>query len=134
MSPTEPPFPVDANGGDANEIEMKATGQIQSLNEDYEKLFRIERCLVDELHQLQEDEVKLRQALDEAKESKKEKFKREQKEKNDHAIKNLEKALLMDDDSSSDEDEHGDGADAAVGFPGLEDALFKDESLSLARN
>jgi hypothetical protein len=123
-----------ANDGTTCTIEDKATDQIKTLNKNYEKLSQVEALVLDQLNQLQADESKLRQALDLAKESRKDKLKREQKEKNDHAIKNLEQALLMDDDSSSDEEDLDLGSHTAlsadVGLGGLEDMLLKQESSS----
>jgi len=119
-------------------IEDNATQKIKTLDQNYETISQMETIILDQLDQLQAEEVKLRQALDQAKESRKDKLKREQKEQNDHAIKNLEKALLMDDDStsrssarSSDEEDNDVGGIAAdVGLGRLEDMLLRHESSS----
>ena len=129
MSSAEPSSKEDAN--DKDTVEVKAVHQIQTLNENYEKLFQVERSILAELHQLQQDELKLREALDLAKENRRDKMKREQQEKNDDVYKKMAKTLLTDDDSSSsDEDEDGVGNDVDFGFLGMDEVLFKQENSS----
>jgi len=79
---------------------------LQQLNNEYKQLQSTEEQLTNYLHQLQQQQTSLQLALNQSSTSIKQQREKESKLKNDEAVKRLEEALVMNDDSddSSDSD------------------------------
>ena len=93
--------------------------QIKEMQEQYHKLTQIEIMLRKEYQKLVQEEHQLRLALQQSKESGRERMMREKKEKEEDALHRLEAALMMDDgdeedSSGSDDDDNEDNNFAAI--------------------
>ena len=80
---------------------------LQQLNNEYTQLQSTEEQLTNYLHQLQQQQTTLQLALEQSSTSIKEQRDKESKLKDDEAVKRLEEALMMNDESD-DSDSRGD--------------------------
>lgn len=88
-------------------VEVEVISEIKRLNIEYQQITDLETSLTNEFKTLQAEERLLRTALQQSKETGREKMARERKDKNEAALKNLEAALMCDDSSDSCSSDHG---------------------------
>ena len=82
--------------------------EIDRLNKEYMELSNSETKILQELRQLEQDEILLRNALKDMSETAREKLDRQRREREEDIVKNLQAALMGNDSSSSDDDDMDD--------------------------
>ena len=79
---------------------------LEQLNNEYKQLLSTESQLTNYLHQLQQQQTSLQLALEQSSTSIKQQRDKESKLKDDEAVKRLEEALMMNDESEDDDSSH----------------------------
>ena len=111
---------VHCNDNDNVHDNVNGNAIIQQISLQYNKLDKVEALLVKEYEKLVKEEKLLREALQQSKESGREKMIRELKEREEDALNRLEEALMMDSsDSSSDGSGSGICSDSDNGDEGI---------------
>lgn len=82
--------------------------EMDRLNKEYIELSNSETKILQELRQLEQDEILLRNALKDMSETAREKLERQKREREEDIVKNLQAALMGNDSSSSDDDDMDD--------------------------
>jgi phosphopantothenoylcysteine synthetase/decarboxylase len=82
--------------------------EMDRLNKEYMELSNSETKILQELRQLEQDEILLRNALKDMSETAREKLDRQRREREEDIVKNLQAALMGNDSSSSDDDDMDD--------------------------
>jgi hypothetical protein len=82
--------------------------EMERLNEEYIELSKKEATILQELRHLQQDEILLRNALQDMSETAREKMEKKKRQREEDIVKNLQEALMRNDSSSSSEDDEMD--------------------------
>ena len=92
------------NDSSTSTAQQQHINTLQQLDTEYTKLCTTEQAIQKYLQQLQDEETKLRLALEQSSTSIKEQREKESKRKDEEAVARLEEALMMNDGDDSSED------------------------------
>lgn len=89
-------------------LEKDKVDELERLNQEYLQLSESEAKILQELRQIQQDEILLRNALQDMSETAREKIERLKRQREEDVVKNLQAALMGSDSSSSEDDDMDD--------------------------